>query len=180
MSRGLSGRSLDVSKADASAPFFGIRMETLRGVMTPLVSQSAKPTVMFSSRVPAVGPEEVSQPRQVGRGSGAMIITKPVVETSNSLSMVIEQHATEVARTGATRAVSSAGWTLLLQHGAGSLDAAVSRVRHRNLWLSFGILGVLAASTGLVLVNARRSENWRRSRWTSWRRSRTSFGRPWR
>jgi signal transduction histidine kinase len=156
MSRGLSGRTLDVSKADASAPFFGIRMETLRGAMTPLMGQAAKPTVMFSTRVP--GPDETSQPRQAGRGSGAMIITKPGVETSNSLSMVIEQHATEVARTAATRAVSSAGWTLLLQHGAGSLDAAVSRVRHRNLWLSFGILGVLAASAGLVLVNARRSE----------------------
>ena len=142
MSRGLSGRTLDVSKADASAPFFGIRMETLRGVMTPMMGQSAKPTVMFSTRVP----DPAGAPKSV-QG----------VETSNSLKMVIEQHATEVTRAAATRA-SNAGWTLLLQHGAGSLDAAVSRIRHRNLWLSFGILGVLLASAGLVLVNARRSE----------------------
>ena len=50
------------------------------------------------------------------------------------------------------------GWRLLLQHGAGSLDAAVSQARARNLWLSFGILGVLAAGVVLVMANARRSE----------------------
>jgi signal transduction histidine kinase len=70
--------------------------------------------------------------------------------------MVIE-HSTTM-NTSNARARSGAGWTLLLQHGAGSLDAAVGRVRARNLWLSFGILSVLAASAGLVLVNARRSE----------------------
>jgi signal transduction histidine kinase len=50
------------------------------------------------------------------------------------------------------------GWTLLLQHQAGSLDAVVAQARRRNLFLSFGILTVLAASAGLVMLNARRSE----------------------
>jgi signal transduction histidine kinase len=50
------------------------------------------------------------------------------------------------------------GWTLRLQHRAGSLAAAVERARQRNLLLSFGILGVLVASVGLVMMNARRAE----------------------
>jgi len=49
-------------------------------------------------------------------------------------------------------------WQLLVQHSAGSLDAAVARARTRNLWLSFGILSVLAVSVGLIVLNARRSE----------------------
>lgn len=50
------------------------------------------------------------------------------------------------------------GWRLVLQHGAGSLDAAVARARQRNLALSFGILAVLSAGIALVVINARRSE----------------------
>lgn len=52
----------------------------------------------------------------------------------------------------------SGHWRLLVQHSAGSLDAAVAAARRRNLWLSFGILAVLAAGVGLIVVNARRSE----------------------
>jgi signal transduction histidine kinase len=50
------------------------------------------------------------------------------------------------------------GWQLVVRHSAGSLDAAVSSTRRRNLWLGFGILGVLAAGVALVVVNARRSQ----------------------
>jgi signal transduction histidine kinase len=62
--------------------------------------------------------------------------------------------------TTAPVAMRTAGghWRLLVQHSAGSLEAAVTAARRRNLWLSFGILAVLAASVGLIVVNARRSE----------------------
>jgi signal transduction histidine kinase len=49
-------------------------------------------------------------------------------------------------------------WRLLVQDGAGSLDRAVALARRRNLYVGFGILSLLVASMGLVLVNARRSE----------------------
>src|SRR4029453_12406122 len=52
----------------------------------------------------------------------------------------------------------ASAWRLVLQHTAGSLDAAVEQARRRNLWLSFGILGVLAAGVGLIVVNAQRSQ----------------------
>ena len=53
---------------------------------------------------------------------------------------------------------ASGGWQVLLKHRAGSLEAAVERVRRRNLLMSFGMLALLAASVGLVLVSARRAE----------------------
>lgn len=49
-------------------------------------------------------------------------------------------------------------WRLLVQHGAGSLDRAVTLTRRRNLFVNFGILSILASAVGLVLGNARRSE----------------------
>jgi two-component system, OmpR family, sensor histidine kinase SenX3 len=55
-------------------------------------------------------------------------------------------------------ALGSGAWQVLLKHRAGSLEAAVERVRRRNLLMSFGMLALLAASVGLVLVSARRAE----------------------
>jgi len=53
---------------------------------------------------------------------------------------------------------TSAGWQLVLQHSSGSLDVAVDRARRRNVWLSFGLLSVLAAGVVLIVTNAHRSE----------------------
>jgi len=91
--------------------------------------------------------------------TGAVVFSKPV--PGEQLSVLIEQQHTAAmgAAAGVTAArAASVGWHILLQHSAGSLDAAVANARRRNLWLSFGILGVLAASTFLVMLNARRSE----------------------
>lgn len=55
-------------------------------------------------------------------------------------------------------AMGAGAWQVLLKHRAGSLEAAVERVRRRNLLMSFGMLALLAASVGLVLVSARRAE----------------------
>ncbi len=49
------------------------------------------------------------------------------------------------------------GWRLVLAHASGSLDVAVARARRRNVWLSFGILGILAVGVVMVVVNGRRA-----------------------
>jgi signal transduction histidine kinase len=49
-------------------------------------------------------------------------------------------------------------WLLSITHPAGSLQAAVSRARWRNLALSFAVLGLLAAAVGLALAAARREQ----------------------
>lgn len=79
------------------------------------------------------------------------------VPTEGSNVSVIVQEATPAARTQTTRMVIP-GWRIALQHGAGSLDEAVAQARRRNLTTSFGILGVLIAGVGLIVINARKSE----------------------
>jgi two-component system sensor histidine kinase SenX3 len=48
-------------------------------------------------------------------------------------------------------------WYVNVQHPAGSLDAAVANARARNLLVSFGVLLLLAASMGLVLISSARA-----------------------
>jgi signal transduction histidine kinase len=52
----------------------------------------------------------------------------------------------------------TAQWQLLVQDPAGSLNVAVDQWRHRNLAISFGLLGILAFSAVLVFSVARRAE----------------------
>ena len=55
-----------------------------------------------------------------------------------------------------------------------------THARRRNLWLSFGILAVLAAGVGLDRRQRPAvGSGWPRSRWTSSRRCRTNCGRRW-
>jgi signal transduction histidine kinase len=49
-----------------------------------------------------------------------------------------------------------AAWTLTARHRSGSLDAVVARSRRRNLAISLGVLGLLAASVVLVMIAAQR------------------------
>jgi signal transduction histidine kinase len=49
-------------------------------------------------------------------------------------------------------------WRLLVQHQSGSLEAAVSGARTRNLALSFGVLLLLTCTIGLLTVTSRRSQ----------------------
>ena len=62
----------------------------------------------------------------------------------------------------ASSSTSSGGedghWQLLIKHHAGSLAAAVSRVRTRNLAISFGILLLMAAGIFMTAISTRRAE----------------------
>jgi signal transduction histidine kinase len=50
-------------------------------------------------------------------------------------------------------------WRVAAVHRAGSLEAAVAALRMRNLMLSSGILLLLTAAVGLIVVSARRAQN---------------------
>lgn len=49
-------------------------------------------------------------------------------------------------------------WRLVVRHRAGSLDAAVASVHHRNLFISFSVLLLLGASIWLIIISVRRAE----------------------
>jgi signal transduction histidine kinase len=49
-------------------------------------------------------------------------------------------------------------WRLVLKHRDGSLEATVAAMRRRNLAISFGILGLLAITAGLMFITAQRAQ----------------------
>jgi signal transduction histidine kinase len=50
------------------------------------------------------------------------------------------------------------GWSLIVKHQVGSLDAAVFNLRVRNLVLSFSTLLLLAISVAMIIVSTRRAQ----------------------
>ncbi|HZU33883.1 MAG TPA: HAMP domain-containing sensor histidine kinase [Candidatus Angelobacter sp.] len=48
-------------------------------------------------------------------------------------------------------------WQVQAEHKSGSVEAAVSSLRRRNLMASFGVLGVLAITMGLILIASQRA-----------------------
>ncbi|MGZ4853979.1 MAG: sensor histidine kinase [Candidatus Angelobacter sp.] len=48
-------------------------------------------------------------------------------------------------------------WQLTAKHKSGSVEAAVGALRRRNLMASFGVLGVLAITMGLIVVASQRA-----------------------
>jgi signal transduction histidine kinase len=49
------------------------------------------------------------------------------------------------------------GWVVVAQHRKGSLEAAVSSIFYRNLAINFGVLLVLALTTGLIIATSARA-----------------------
>ena len=52
----------------------------------------------------------------------------------------------------------AAGWTLVVEHPAGSLELAVGQARRRNLAISMSVLGVLGLSLGFLVLSTRRAQ----------------------
>jgi signal transduction histidine kinase len=136
-SRGMPpGESIDAEKADVAVQFFNLRLDIIRDLASaPRMATSAPGNLLFSR-------------------SGEKVSVVIEHRTSSSPGGV-SSAAAGVA--GIQARAFSRGWSLVLRHATGSLDAAVTRARRRNLALSFGILGVLGAGVVLVLANARRS-----------------------
>jgi signal transduction histidine kinase len=85
---------------------------------------------------------------------------REVHETHNVLVSVIREKRATGAGTFETRVTArgTGAWRLLVQHERGSLDAAVTGVRRRNLVISFGILLLMGVSIGLLTVSSRRAQ----------------------
>ena len=53
---------------------------------------------------------------------------------------------------------SDAKWDLLVKHQAGSLEAAVTATRNRNLAISLGVFTLLAGAIAMIMVSTRRAQ----------------------
>ena len=129
LTRNLTADATGIPQADVTAPFFMLRPD--------LIHAAAAAT--WTATAP---------------GPGALAVRSISPMNTSQFSVIVQRDG--VPATAA--AVRFTGWRVQLQHAAGSLDAAVARLRMRNLYLSFGILATLLVSVGLILLNARRSE----------------------
>ena len=81
------------------------------------------------------------------------------------ISIIVQQSAApdSTAFVGALGPASratpgAARWRLLVTHPSGSLEAAVTSARRRNLLVSTSILGILGASVGMLILSTRRAQ----------------------
>jgi signal transduction histidine kinase len=103
-------------------------------------------------------------------GAAAAALPQPDASTTllgsrSGPMMVMGRFDTKRGGRGATTRVESrminsseGSWRLVAKHRAGSLEAAVATARTRNFVLSSGILALLGAAIGLIVVSARRAD----------------------
>lgn len=118
------------STSDASMEFFSLRMEDIRSL-------------------PLSGLFQLSP----GQQSGSVILRRGLALNRDTGPPDSSRPAPAAAPRG-----EAGRWLLLVTHRAGSLEAAVARVRRRNLIVSGGVLLLLVASVALVVVLAQRSQ----------------------
>jgi two-component system sensor histidine kinase SenX3 len=156
------------SAADATVDLFQVRLQEFAAL--------AAEVRRFSTFVAAA-----PRPRGAAAGGRRTMVTRESIElgagTQNRLA--IRQGSPQVsilaqdgltpsqktavtagmsAATAATRAVGTAKWKLMVTHPAGSLEAAVRATQRRNVLISSGILALLGASMGLLVLSTRRAQ----------------------
>lgn len=118
---------------------------------TSLMFSHGRPIVMFARGERGVG---------LTRRADATPDT-PTDDRDRIIVNVFERRRPEGGDRVETRVIGGDGdgpWRLVAKHRAGSLEAAVGSARTRNFALSSGILLLLSAAVGLIIVSARRAD----------------------
>ena len=84
--------------------------------------------------------------------------TTPALSARMSIAIVRRTAAADGTRVLMSGGDQQGAWQLRLRHRTGSLDAIVAQSRRRNVAISLGVLGLLAASFVLVLASAQRQQ----------------------
>jgi signal transduction histidine kinase len=138
------------AQADATADLFQVRTQDFM----PLAAEVRRFTAFATQH----GPSTLS-------GTARFAVTE--MTESRPLSIVIQPGpstgagggtSTRTTETRMTTVGSSPHWKLVVTHPSGSLEAAVSSQRRRNLAISSSVLGLLGASMGLLVLATRRAQ----------------------
>jgi len=142
----------DLTGGDVTAEFFKIRIEDANrfflaqlprhGIAAPGADDRLKP--QLNQKQIAI---KVASDVKLGTDKQAPVLPNILTETG----------AGEISRSLFSRRDEGA-WRLVVKHRAGSLEAAVANARRRNLAISFGILLLLSASVGFIVLSSRRAE----------------------
>jgi signal transduction histidine kinase len=146
-------------KSDATADLFQVRTQdfaTMVAEVRRFTTFTAAVHTMKVTRGAAGGSGRRDQPPVPGN--------TVTFREARPLSILLQPNGapagTAAAGDGAPRAAGpGARWKLVLEHQAGSLEAAIGRLRRRNLIISSTILGVLTASMALLVLSTRRAHH---------------------
>lgn len=173
--KGLAANAnLNAATADASTTFFNVRMDnvtvsSIRGLPAVGALSMPIPATDSSSRMSIVV-QQTPKGTVTTEGKAAAEINTLMAErqrvesTLQGRTNVLERSTAGAAVPGrsggggGTFAYGPGAWQLVLQHPAGSLEAAVTKARRRNLGISFGVLAVLSVSVFMISINAQRSK----------------------
>ncbi len=137
------------SVGDATARLMVIepdQLDTLFFGMPHKLARSSEGSAVFKRRMP---PEQVLMRTEEQSDSGS----------TRARSVTVRVFNREMQSKTALENIEPGGsWQLLIQHPAGSLEAAVANARRRSLAISFGILLLLACSVAIIVINTRRAE----------------------
>jgi signal transduction histidine kinase len=149
--------------ADAAADLFAVRLQDFAALAAevrrfatfiatpPLRGEAGAPRAELTTvrRVPLGGSPGELPDRLVGAaGTKVSILVQQGIRGDNRA----------VTTSLAGRPASTPQWKLLVKHPAGSLEAAVQAARRRNVLVSSGILALLGASMGLLVLSTRRAQ----------------------
>lgn len=136
----------EVTAADASAAVLGAGADSLLFIGGPLPRSkdgNGQMVVSTSSRF-----ERRTATVQTGNSNSSSVEFHVMTKESNSAPTI-----NVFGPNGETRGA----WTVSVQHTSGSLESFVAQTRRRNLLVSFGIVGVLAAGLLFVVVSSQRA-----------------------
>ena len=142
------------TQADATAELFQVRTQDF----LPLAAEVRRFTAFVS---PQHGPPAAAGTTRFSMAEIDRIApdvdrdyTGPGAATGTDAATATTTTRTETRLDGA----STPHWKLVVTHSSGSLEAAVSSQRRRNLLISSSVLGLLGASMGLLVLATRRAQ----------------------
>jgi signal transduction histidine kinase len=143
-----SSTPLAASEVDASGTMLTLRPQLVENFAFEIGSSTRGPTVatLAPAGVIVAGAGTVASARGTSKRSATGII-----DNSSSEAFVAN------APPGFAGAGETGSWKLLVKHRDGSLNEAVEKLRRQNLFVSFGILLLLAASAALIYVSSHRA-----------------------
>jgi signal transduction histidine kinase len=158
------------AKVDASAELFQVRLQEFPQLVadvrrfTALVGPAAtwsSAQALTALRVP-LGTRTATEGRPSREITNTVVDHQLVLQEARPLSRIVGESSggrdrSMMTVTGAAR-TAGGRWRLLVKHPAGSLEAAVDSARRRNVLISSGILGLLAASMVMLVASTRRSQ----------------------
>ena len=137
------------ASSDASADLFQVRAQEFGGI----ASEVRRFTSFISTRI--------DMPNRRTGVEGRVAIREAPVSILLQQGSPLEKRTIETGlATAASRAAAATPhWRLMVKHPSGSLETAVAQVRRRNLLVSSGILAILGASVGFLLLTTRRAQD---------------------